>query len=117
MHSTMSHQTLTFGLEAAKLPYLTDAHICVTNDIRCFDIRGLNTRVSFCLYISSDLNTLANGLAGFAEFVAAELFVVHTRNFDVDVDALLVLSQRWDNKCGFFANLRRIRKGRGDTIR
>ena len=82
------HQALTFGLQLTKLPDLADAHVCITCDIRCFDIRVTNARVSLCLNISCGLNPLANRLAGFTQPVAAELFVIHTRDFDVNIDAV-----------------------------
>ncbi len=75
------HQALTFGLELAKLPHLADAHIGIANDIS-----GVGE--ALILYVSGGLHSLADGLAGFAEFISAEFFVIDSGDFDVDVDAV-----------------------------
>ena len=43
---------------------------------------------SVVLNVSRGLYALANGLAGFTEAISTEFFVIHTRDFDVDVDAV-----------------------------
>ena len=63
---------MTFGLEAAKLPDLADAHVCVAKDIGRLEIGK-----SVMLNISCGLYAFANGLARFAEFVPAEFFIIH----------------------------------------
>lgn len=75
------HQTLTFGLELEKLSDFADAHVCVVDDIS-----GIGK--ALILYISGGLHALADGLAGFTEFISAEFFVVNSGDFDVDVDAV-----------------------------
>ncbi len=40
------------------------------------------------LYISGGLHALADGLAGFTEFISAEFFVIDSGDFDVDVDTV-----------------------------
>ncbi|WP_345107928.1 hypothetical protein [Candidatus Villigracilis vicinus] len=74
------HQALTFGLELTKLPYLPDAHVCVANNVG-----GIGE--ALILNVSCDLHALADGFAGFTEFISAEFFVVH-RGLDVDVNAV-----------------------------
>ncbi len=76
-----SHQALTFGLELAKLPDLADAHVGIADDIS-----GVGE--ALILYITGDLHALADGFASFAEFISAQFFVIDSRNFDVDVDAV-----------------------------
>jgi hypothetical protein len=68
-------------LELAKLPYLADAHICVTDDVG-----GIGE--ALILNISGGLHALADRLAGFAEFISAEFFVIDSGDFDVDIDAV-----------------------------
>ena len=66
------HQALTFGLEAAKLPDLVDAHVCVAKDIGRLEIGK-----SVMLNVPCSLHAFADGLARFAEFVPAEFFIIH----------------------------------------
>ena len=60
---------------------LPNAHVGIANNIS-----GVGE--ALILYISGSLHALANGLAGFAEFIAAEFFVIDSGDFDVDVDAV-----------------------------
>lgn len=76
------HQTLTFGLEIAKLPYLPDTHVGVAEDI---GIGRLGIGKSVMLNISCGLDAFANRLAGFAEPISAEFFIVYTWDFNVNV--------------------------------
>ncbi len=63
------------------MPDLADTHVCVADDIS-----GVGE--ALILNISGGLHSLADGFASFAEFIFAEFFVVHTRDFDMDVDAV-----------------------------
>ena len=83
MHSTVPspHQALTFRLELTKLPYLADAHVCVANNIS-----GVGE--ALILNVSGGLHTLADGLAGFTEFISAEFFVIDSGDFDVNINTV-----------------------------
>lgn len=75
------------------MPHFPDAYICVADDIS-----GVGE--ALILYISGGLQTLADGLAGFAEFIAAQFFVIDSGYLDADIntveqwtgDAFLVFS-------------------------
>ena len=78
------HQALTFRLEAAKLPDLPDAHIRVADNIGTL---GIGIRESG-VYFSGDLHSFTNRFTGFADFITAEFFIVHSWDFDVNFDAV-----------------------------
>jgi len=54
----------------------------VTNDIR------LRTGKASLLNIACRLHTLANRLADFPHSVTAQLFIIHARDFDVNINAV-----------------------------
>lgn len=76
-----AHQALPLRLKLAVLPDLRHAHISVRNDIR-----GSVLRESGTLNDPDSLDTFADRFAGFADPVAAEFFVIHPGNFNMDVD-------------------------------
>jgi len=53
---------------------------------RNFAIGGLNTRKALALGLASFFHPLADGGGRLAQAALVELFVVHRRNFDVDVN-------------------------------
>ncbi len=63
------------------MPDLSDAHVGIADDV-------CEVGKSLILYISGDLHTLADGLAGLAEFVSAEFFVIDSGNFDMDINTV-----------------------------
>jgi hypothetical protein len=73
------HQTLAFILQLAKLPYLPDAHIGVTDDI------GTVIRESFLLDITSGLHTCADrfkdAASKFGKFIQKQNAPVSQRYF------------------------------------
>ena len=64
------------------MPDLPDAHVGVAKN---FGRSGIEIRKSGVLNISCCLNALANRLAGFAEPISAEFFIVYTWDFNVNV--------------------------------
>jgi len=74
------HQTLTFILQFAELPYLPDTHIGVADDV------GLRIGKALLLNIACRLHTIANRFAGLPHSITAQLFVVHSWDFDVNVN-------------------------------
>ena len=77
-----SHQTLTFVLQFAKLPYLSDAHIGIADDLRAV------TGESLLLNISRGLYSGAYRFARLPQPIPAQLFIIHARNFDVNVNSI-----------------------------
>ena len=75
------HQTLTFVLQLAKLPNLPDAHIRIAED----RMPGLDVQESGSLNIACCLDGFANGLGRFSQAITAQLFIIHTWDFDVNV--------------------------------
>jgi len=78
-----AHQTLTFILQFAKLPYFPDAHVGVANDIR-----GSVGRESNSLKFARRLHTLTNHFTRFTELIPAQLFVIHPWNLDMNVNTV-----------------------------
>ena len=84
------HQTLTFRqaqysafvLQLAKLPYLSDMHISVADNV------GLRTSKALLLNVACHPDALANRLALLPRSVDAQLFVVHSLYFDMNVNPI-----------------------------
>lgn len=67
------------------MPYLADAHICITQNVVAW---GIGIGKPAMLNVPGGLHTLANGLAGFAESVSTELFIVNSWHFNMNINAV-----------------------------
>jgi hypothetical protein len=78
-----SHQALTILRKFAELPYFPHPHVGITNDVRDFDIRE-----SCLLNISRSLDACTDTFGRFAHPVSTQLFIIHSGDFDVNVNAI-----------------------------
>ena len=76
---------LTIILQPVKLPKLPDAHIHVA------DVIGRRTDEALLLNIACGLNSGSIRYRRFPHSISAQLFIIHTWDFDMNVDAV----QQW----------------------
>ena len=72
-----------FILQLAELPYLPDANIGIANNLGRTVLRE-----AFVLNIARGLHALTDRFRRFSDSVTAQLIVIDTRHFDVDVDSI-----------------------------
>src|SRR5688572_4504134 len=77
------HQALTLILQLAGLSYLPHVHICVANNARGA-IRG----EALVLNIPRGLDTSPNTFRCPSYSIPAQLFIINSWNFDMDIDAI-----------------------------
>jgi hypothetical protein len=72
-------------IKLTELPNLCHAHIGVANDIR---ISRIGIRETGSLTFTRGLHALADRLACLAQTIPAEFFIIHSWNFDVNVNSI-----------------------------
>ena len=76
-------QTLAFILQPAILPDLPHPHVGIADNVR----RAVWWE-SFVLYLTCQLDSCTNSLGGFSQSITAQLFIIHTRHFDMNIDPI-----------------------------
>jgi hypothetical protein len=84
---------LTLLLRAAKLPDFSDTHLRVADNglqslLTLRRSQGTSDSKTFVLYIPGSLHALANEFASLDDSVTAQSFIIHARDFDMDVGAI-----------------------------